>query len=76
MAMLVTTDPQSRCDYRGAYRQTGRLGAFAGAFACGDLRVGQFQVDDLELTTHGIAGRIRLTWAGTSANGTFGGLRR
>ena len=76
VATLTVIGEEARCDYRGGYRQTGRLGSFAGEFSCSDQRAGQFQIDDLELTTHGISGRFRGTWAGGSGAGTFGGPRR
>jgi hypothetical protein len=37
---------------------------------------GKFEIDDLEITTHGLSGRLRATWAGGSGAGTFGGARR
>lgn len=76
VATLTMTGPQENCEYRGNYRQMGRLGSFGGEFACGALRAGRFEIDDLEITTHGVSGRLRATWAGGSGAGTFGGARR
>lgn len=75
-ATMTVIEPGVRCTYRGPYRQTGRLGSFAGTYACSDARGGAFQVDDLEFTGSGFAGRIRAQWAGGSLQGAFGGPRR
>lgn len=74
--MKVDDDRQVRCDYRGAYTQAGRLGAFSGTFTCGDGRAGPFAIEELEVTNHGISGKIRSTWTAGSMFGRFGGPRR
>ena len=76
IATLSVTGEQSRCDYRGSYLQSGRLGSFAGEFSCSNGRAGRFHIDDLELTTQGISGRFRATEPDGNSYGTFGGPRR
>lgn len=74
--MKLDDDRQVQCDYRGDYRQDGRLGSFSGAFTCSDGRSGPFAIEELEVTNQGLSGKIRSNWASGSMSGRFGGPRR
>lgn len=67
-----------RCEYRGPWRQSGKLVSFSGEFSCsaGDARAGTFEVTELESTGHGISGYLR-TWSpGVNQRGRFAAVRR
>lgn len=71
-------DPLRRCEYRGPYRVTGKLVRFAGEYECsaGDAARGTFEVNDLEISAHGLTGYLR-TWADdVNQLGRFGGVLR
>ena len=65
-----------RCEYRGTYRQAGKLGSFAGTFSCssGEAGPGTFEFTDLEVSAHGIMGYLR-TYSGVHEFGRFAGAR-
>lgn len=74
--LRVDDDNQVRCDYLGAYAQSGRLGSFAGNFNCTNGRSGTFKVEELEVTRQGVSAKFRSTWNGGSSFGRFGGAIR
>lgn len=66
-----------RCEYRGPYRQSGKLMALSGVFTCtaGDSLEGSFELTDLEVTAHGITGYLRKTGSGVQESGRFAATR-
>lgn len=66
-----------RCEYRGAYRQSGKLMSLSGVFTCtaGDALEGSFELTDLEVTAHGITGYLRKTGSGVQEAGRFAATR-
>jgi hypothetical protein len=66
-----------RCEYRGPYRQAGKLVSISGTFTCtaGDLLAGSFELTDLEVTAHGITGYLRKTGSGVQEFGRFAATR-
>jgi hypothetical protein len=65
-----------RCDYRGPYRQTGKLIRFAGGFTCssGDALAGTFEINDLEVTANGFTGYLRAYSGSHTQFGRFAAL--
>jgi hypothetical protein len=66
-----------RCEYRGPYRQSGKLMSLAGNFTCtaGDALEGSFELTDLEVTAHGITGFLRREGSGVRESGRFAATR-
>jgi hypothetical protein len=67
-----------RCEYRGPYRQAGKLIRFSGAFTCssGDALAGTFEIDDLEVTANGFTGYLRAVSDAHTQFGRFAALLR
>ncbi len=74
--MRVDDTEGRRCEYRGAYRQSGKLGNIAGSFTCSrdaaTVSSGSFELADLESTAHGITGYLRQESPALSEFGHFG----
>ncbi len=66
-----------RCEYRGPYRQAGKLLRFQGEFSCsaGDALAGTFDLMDLEVTPHGITGYLRTSSPALQQYGRFAAAR-
>jgi hypothetical protein len=71
-------DPLRRCEYRGPYQTTGKLIRFSGTYACsaGDGASGTFEVNDLEVSTHGLTGYLRTWSAELNQYGRFAAVLR
>ncbi len=69
---------QRRCEYRGAYSQSGKLVKLSGTFTCsfGDALEGSFELTDLESTQHGMSGYLRTFSARLNEYGPFAAVRR
>lgn len=77
-AFIRSDDPLGRrCEYRGPYRQSGKLMSLSGVFTCtaGDSLEGSFELTDLEVTAHGITGYLRKTGSGVQESGRFAATR-
>ena len=74
--MRVDDQIGRRCEYRGPYRQAGKLIGFNGAFTCssGDALAGTFSIDDLEVTANGVTGYLRTTSGTHTQAGRFAAL--
>ena len=66
-----------RCEYRGPYRQTGKLLHFSGAFVCsaGEAVAGTFELSDLVLSAHGVTGYLRKDSQEVKEYGRFAAAR-
>ncbi|HEX5633816.1 MAG TPA: hypothetical protein VFX50_11345, partial [Gemmatimonadales bacterium] len=66
-----------RCEYRGEYRQSGKLGTLSGTFTCtsGDPASGTFQLTDFELSEHGLSGALRTFSPTRNESGRFAAVR-
>lgn len=76
--LRVDDNLQRRCEYRGAYTQSGKLLKLAGTFTCsfGDALEGTFELTDLESTQHGMSGYLRTSSAALNEYGPFAAVRR
>lgn len=76
--LRVDDNLRRRCEYRGAYTQTGKLLKLSGAFTCsfGDALEGTFGLTDLESTQHGLSGYLRTFSVGLNEYGPFAAVRR
>ena len=63
------------CVLRGSYATAGKLVNASGTYSCntGETLTGTFQATDIEATTHGVTGFLKMDGDGLSQSGTFGG---
>lgn len=81
-ALLRADDEQGRrCEYRGPYNQTGKLGAMNGAFTCtagtngSPATQGTFELSEFEVTANGITGFLRTSSSSVHQSGRFAALK-
>lgn len=66
-----------RCEYRGSYRQAGKLISFSGDYTCtaGDSPAGRFEIEELEVSAHGLSGSLRKLGESVNERGRFAAVR-
>jgi hypothetical protein len=73
--LRISDNIHGLCVYRGPYAQSGRHGAFAGAYSCQSGESGTFEVARLVFTDEGVTGQLMTTGRDGIGRGRFGAVR-
>lgn len=80
--MIASDNLGRRCEYKGAYVQTGKLGSLVGNYTCSQgsdgvaATGGTFEMTQIEVTANGVTAALHTLSPSLEQSGRFGGIRQ